>query len=336
MKVDYKAHEEFDNSLQPESWNIEISGRQNTSAISGKVLAEMKKTYDDIVVFTADVGWSTKLNEFGKEHPNSFFNFGISEQNMVTAAAGIATTGKKPYVGAFGSFLSLLCCEQIRTDIAYPNLPVRIIGTHSGMTFGFYGTSHHALEDLSILRPIANMTIICPADAVQLEAALWKTYHHEGPIYYRVGRGRDKQVYLDKDSSFTLGKANILREGDDLTVITNGLTLAAVVDAADMLRSENINVQVIDVHTVKPFDAETIADAIRKTKKVMTVEEHSIIGGIGSSVAEVIADYNLSCEFTRHGIYDEYVLIGPPLALYNYYQLDSEGVANKIKEFLKK
>lgn len=332
--VNYQAHEEFDSNLAEDSWNINIAGQQNTSAVSGRVLAEMKKEHDNIVVFTADVGWSTRLSDFQKEYPKAYFNFGISEQNMVTTAAGIATTGKIPYIGTFGSFLSLLSCEQIRTSIAYPNLPVRIIGTHSGMTFGFYGTSHHALEDLSILRAMANMTIVCPADANQLEAALKKTYDYPGPIYFRVGRGRDKQVYENTEEAFKLGKANIVRDGDDLTIVTNGLTLAAVVDAADELRKEGIYIQVIDMHTIKPFDDQTVINSIQRTGRVMTVEEHSIIGGIGSCVAEVIADNNLTCEFKRHGIYDEYVLIGPPAALYAHYELDAKGIVKNVKEFL--
>src|SRR5699024_7240961 len=186
--VDYQAHKEFDSTLSEGSWNVKISGEQNNSAVSGKVLAEMKEYYEDIVVLTADVGWSTRLTDFEEKYPDSYYNLGISEQNMVTVAAGLSTTGKRPYISTFNSFLSLLSCEQIRTSVAYPKLPVRIIGTHSGMTFGFYGTSHHALEDLSILRAMANMTVVCPADAIQLESALKNTYDFPGPVFFRVGR----------------------------------------------------------------------------------------------------------------------------------------------------
>jgi transketolase len=332
--VNNPAHELLDNNLQEGSWNISISAKLGESAVSGKVLADIRDERDDIVVFTADLMYSNKTSDFAKRHPESFFNFGISEQNMVTAAAGIATTGKIPYIASFASFLSLLSCEQIRTSVAYPNLPVRILAHHAGMTMGFYGTSHHALEDLSIIRSMANMTIVCPADAVQIEKALKATVDHPSPIYFRLGRGRELPVYDEETATFELGKANKLREGDDLTVITNGLTLKAVVDATDMLKAEGINVRVLDMHTIKPFDAEAVKAAALETGMIMTVEEHSIIGGIGSCVAEVIADNNLDCQFKRHGIYDEYVLIGPPNALYAHYNLNAEGVAKEIRNFV--
>lgn len=328
------AHEEFDNNLKEGSWNVSISSRMGESAVSGQVLADIRNERDDIVVFTADLMYSNRLSDFAKVHPDSFFNFGISEQNMVTAAAGIATTGKIPYIASFASFLSLLSCEQIRTSVAYPGLPVRILSHHSGMTMGFYGTSHHALEDLSIIRSMANMTIICPADAKQTESALRATVDYPGPIYFRLGRGREKQVY-NEIPIFELGKANQLRDGDDLTIITNGLTLKAVVDAVDQLKDEGINVRVLDMHTIKPFDNEAVIKAAKETGKILTVEEHSVIGGIGSCVAEVIADHNLDVQFKRHGINDEYVLIGPPLALYDHYKLNAEGIADEVKGFLK-
>lgn len=334
MAYNNPVHEKFDTSLAEGSWNVSIANGKESSAIYGDVLANMRDERDDIAVFTADVMFSNRLVEFSNRHPESFINFGISEQNMVTAAAGLATTGKIPYIGTFASFLSLLSCEQIRTSVAYPNLPVRILGHHAGMTMGFYGTSHHALEDLSILRSMADMTVVCPADPAQVEQALRTTVDHDGPIYFRLGRGRDKQVYENPSDSFTLGKANELRDGSDVTVITNGLTLRSAVDAAEELEKEGVSVHIVDMHTIKPFDEEAVKRAVEKTGKIITVEEHSVIGGLGSCVAEVIADYNLNCEFTRHGIYDEYVLIGPPAALYNHYELDGEGVAKKIREFL--
>lgn len=328
------AHDQLDSNLKEGSWNVSTSARMGESAVSGKVLADIRNVRKDIVVFTADLMYSNRMSDFAEQHPDSFFNFGISEQNMVTAAAGIATTGKIPYIAAFASFLALHSCEQIRTSIAYPGLPVRILAHHSGMTMGFYGTSHHALEDLSIIRAMANMTIICPSDAVQIESALKATVDHPSPIYFRLGRGREAQVYEENSVPFELGKAVELRDGQDLTVVTNGLTLKAVVDAADLLKSEGINVKVLDMHTIKPFDVEAIKRSASETGMIMTVEEHSIIGGIGSCVAEVIADHNLNCQFKRHGIYDEYVLIGPPNALYAHYNLNADGVAKEIRSFI--
>lgn len=327
-------HEKFDNNLSGDSWNVSISARMGESAVSGRVLADIRNERDDIVVFTADLMYSNRMSDFAKQHPDSFFNFGISEQNMMSAAAGIATTGKIPYIASFASFLSLLSCEQIRTSVAYPGLPVRILAHHAGMTMGFYGTSHHALEDLSIIRSMANMTIICPCDAVQIEKALKATVDYPAPIYFRLGRGREAQVYEEDSATFELGKSIQLRDGYDLTVITNGLTLKATIDAADQLKKEGVQVRVIDMHTIKPFDVEAVKKAAEETGMIMTVEEHSIIGGIGSCVAEVIADYNLNCQFKRHGIYDEYVLIGPPNALYAHYDLNAEGIVKEIHNFI--
>ncbi|MFD1707906.1 transketolase family protein [Siminovitchia sediminis] len=333
--INKEAHEAFDNNLHPGSWNISINARLGEEAVSGEVLADIAQDRDDVIVLTADLMFSNRMSDFAKVHPNKFFNFGISEQNMVAAAAGLATTGKKPYVASFASFLALLCCEQIRTSVAYPKLPVRILAHHAGMTMGFYGTSHHALEDLSILRSMADMTIICPSDRTQIRAALESTVDYDGPIYFRLGRGREPLVYEDGIPEFKVGKAIKVREGNDMTIITNGLTLAASVDAADQLKEEGISVQVLDMHTIKPFDEDAVKQAVKETGRIMTVEEHSVIGGIGSCVAEILADNGLTCKFGRHGVYDEYALIGPPKDLYKHYQLDAKGVANKVKEFFK-
>lgn len=335
MAVQNKGENPLDQNFHPDTWNISISSRLGVEAVSGQVLADLAQTRDDIVVFTADLMYSNRTSDFARVHPDKFFNFGISEQNMVSAAAGLATTGYIPYIATFASFMGLLACEQIRTSVAYPNLPVRLLAHHSGMTLGFYGTSHHALEDMAILRSMADMTVICPCDGVQIKEALMATVDYPGPIYFRLGRGREERVYTEGVPGFKVGKAITLRDGSDLTVITNGLTLAAVVKAADQLRKEGINVRVLDMHTVKPLDIKAIEQAATDTGAILTVEEHSVIGGLGGAVAEVIAEHGLNCRFRRHGIHDEYVLIGPPTALYKHYELDAEGVANKIKAFLK-
>lgn len=316
--------------LDPESWNIRVSAKQARELVAGEVLADLAQSRSDVVVLTADLMYSNRLNEFMERKRERFRNVGIAEQFMVSAAAGLATCGFKPYVATFGSFLALLCCEQIRTDVAYPGLPVRLIGHHSGMTMGFYGTSHHSLEDLGILRTIAGLVIVCPADGAALEAALRSTVDHPGPIYFRVGRGREQRVYHDwRHVHFQLGKANRLADGEDLTIMATGTMVGPAQRAVEKLRAEGIHARLLDMHTIKPLDEEEVLSAAAETRAILTVEEHSIYGGLGGAVAEVLATHGSGVRLVRHGINDEYVLIGPPLALYHHYELDDQGIYKK-------
>lgn len=300
--------------------------------VLGEELAEMAKTDPRIVVATADLASANRTNDFKAAHPDRFFDFGIAEKNMITAAAGMAACGMVPYVATFASFAAILGAEQIRTDCAYPKMPVRVIGTHSGMSMGFYGSSHHALEDLGMLRCMADLTVICATDANHLRAVLRASADHPGAMYIRLGRGRDPVVY-DTVPDLTIGKAIRLREGTDLTLIATGSEVRAALDAAAALEKTGTSVRVIDMHTISPLDREEVAAAARETKAIMTVEEHNITGGLGSAVAEVLIDLP-RLPFLRHGVPDRYVEVGPPAALYDAYKLDAPGVESVARAFL--
>ncbi len=316
------------------SWSLTTSASQTTEAVSGRVLAGLAGQHPEIVGLTADLKYSNRLSDFAEEWPERFVNVGIAEQNMVSLAAGMAAAGKMPFVGTFAAFVALLCAEHIRTDLAYNNLPVRILAHHAGITMGYYGTNHHALEDLSITRTMANLTVFCPADAPSIRAGIEASLDWPGPIYFRLGRGREPVVYHDGLPDFAFGKAITYRDGSDLTVITNGLTMAAAVAAVETLAGEGLDCRLIDLHTVRPLDRDAIVRAARETGRIITVEEHNITGGIGSAVAEVLAEEGIAIPFKRHGIYDEFAVIGPPAALYAHYRLDAPGIAEVVREWL--
>lgn len=298
-------------------------------------LIELTDQGHPIIVGTADLKYSNGLIRYADAHPERFIQFGISEQNMVSAAAGLAAVGLQPYVATFASFLALLCAEQMRTDTAYTNLPVRMVGHHAGITLGFYGTSHHATEDLSITRSIANLTVLAPADASQLRSMIRASIEVPGPIYFRIGRGRDPEVYTDKDlAGFELGRAITHGTGRDLTIVTTGSMVHPSLGAAQTLREKGLSVGVIDMHTIKPLDREAITALGGRTEAILTVEEHSVVGGLGSAVAEVLAEERNSPPLRRHGIPDEYCPVGPPTHLYRHYRLDGDGIAHAALEFL--
>jgi transketolase len=299
--------------------------------VLGEELADLADRDPRIVVLTADLASANRTTDFKLRHPDRFFDFGIAEKNMITAAAGMASAGQIPYAATFAAFSAILAAEQIRTDCAYPRMAVRVIGHHSGMSMGFYGTSHHALEDLAMLRTIAELTIVCAADANHLRAVLRASVDHPGAMYIRLGRGRDPEVYPEVPADFRIGQATTLLDGEDLTIITNGTMLRATLDAADKLAGEGTSVRVIDMHTIKPLDATTIRRAASETGAILTVEEHNVTGGLGSAVAEVLADGE-RVPFRRHGVPDEFVPVGPPAALYAHYRLDVAGIAAVARE----
>ena len=321
-------------SLHPDTWDLPTSTRLAPFLNWGQVLAEMGQEHPEIVVLTADLKHANRLYDFGRIHPHRFFNFGIAEKNMVSAAAGMAAAGLLPYVATYASFVGLLCAEQIRTDLCYPGLPVRILAHHAGITMGFYGSSHHATEDLSIMRSFAGLTVFGTVDPNLAEAALRASLSHPGPIYFRLGRGREEPVYARPPVDFAFGRAITVRDGRDAVILTTGLPLSAALEAAEMLAAEDgLSVRVVDMHTVKPIDAAAVI-AAAATGVVLTVEEHNIIGGLGSAVAEVLAEAGTNCRFRRHGLPDEYALIGPPLALYAHYGLDAGGIARTLRELV--
>jgi transketolase len=301
--------------------------------ILGEELADIAEHDERIVVATADLANSSRTRDFAARHPDRFLDFGIAERNMITSAAGMASCGMIPYVATFASFCAILCAEPIRTDCAYPRMPVRIIGHHSGISMGFYGTSHHSLEDLGMMRTIADLTVVCAADANQLRAILRASVDHPGAMYIRLGRGRDAEVYAEVPADFRFGQAKTLRDGRDLTIIATGSQVHASLAAADALTAEGKSVRVLDMHTVKPLDVDAVRKAAAETGAILTGEEHNVIGGLGSAVAEVIAG-GPAVRFRRHGVEDQYSLIGPPAALYAHYRLDAAGVTAVAREFL--
>jgi len=291
-------------------------------------LADLVDEGHPIVACTADLKHSNGLVRFERRHPQRFFQFGISEQNMVTAAAGMATTGLEPYVATFASFLALLCAEQIRTDIAYTGLPVRLVGHHAGISLGFYGTSHHATEDLAITRAMAGMTVVAPADAASLAAAVRALAGRAGPVYLRIGRGREPDVYAPADlADFRIGTAIEHGGGADLTIVATGSSVHPALEAAALLRERGHDVGVLDMHTVKPLDQEALARAAERSAALLTVEEHNVVGGLGGAVAEALADLGAGVPLRRHGLLDTYSLIGPPTHLLRHYRLDGPGIA---------
>jgi transketolase len=301
--------------------------------VLGEELADLADHDPRIVVMTADLAGANRTVEFKARHPLRFFDVGIAEKNMITMAAGMASCGLMPYAATFAAFSGILCAEQIRTDCAYPDLPVRIIGTHSGISMGFYGTSHHATEDLGMMRTVAHLTVVCTTDAQHLRGVLRASVNHPGAIYIRLGRGRDPQVY-DDVPQITFGRAIRLREGTDLTIIATGAEVRPALDAAELLAAQGIEARVVDMHTIKPLDEAEVRAAAAETGAILTVEEHNVIGGLGSAVAEVLVE----CErvpFRRHGIQDEFSLVGPPAGLYAHYKLDADGITETAQALLK-
>lgn len=318
----------------PRTWSIPDLGRQAPVFIHlADILSDMVDEGCDLVVCTADLKYSNGLARFEDRHPDRFFQFGISEQHMVSAAAGIATVGPEPYVATFASFLALLCCEQIRTDIAYTRQPVRLIGHHAGISLGFYGSSHHATEDLAIMRSIAGMTVVAPADSYSLAAAVRAVYRYPGPVYLRLGRGREPDVYEEGDE-FEVGRAITHFRGKDLTIIATGSMVHPAREAVRDLRQNGHDVGLLDMHTLKPLDVEAVREAAERSRLLMTVEEHNTVGGLGGAVSEVVASEGLGVRVHRHGLQDLYSLIGPPTHLYSHYRLDAAGIAEEARAFL--
>ncbi|WP_332743351.1 transketolase family protein [Hydrogenophaga sp.] len=312
--------------LSPDSWQYRALN-QITPGLNhfSDALIELAEQGHPVMAGSADLQYSNGLNKFAQAYPERYVQFGISEQNMVTAAAGLATTGQIPFVATFASFLGLLCCEQIRMDVAYSKLPVRLVGHHTGISLGFYGTSHHATEDIGTMRSIAGLTVISPADGPQLASAIKASINWPEPIYFRIGRGREPDVY-EKGAPFEIGKAIEHSRGTDLTIIACGMTVKGALEAAASLGSAGFSVGVVDMATIKPLDRNAVLQAAERSRVLMTVEEHNVLGGLGAAVAEVLADEGAGVRLVRHGIHDEYSLIAPPTHLYAHYKLDGPGI----------
>lgn len=296
----------------------------------GKALVKLGKINDDVVVLDADLSKSTKTNDFCKAYPNRFFNMGIAEQNLVGAACGFAAAGKIPFASTFAMFATGRAFEVIRNSACYPKLNVKICATHAGITVGEDGGSHQSVEDISLMRSIPNMTVLVPADGVEAEKMIFAAAEFNGPMYVRLGRSAVPTLF-NEDYNFEIGKGAVLKEGNDATIIACGMMVNEAILAAEMLKEENINVRVINMSTIKPIDTELIIKAAKETKAIVTAEEHSIIGGLGSAVSEVVSE-NCPTIVKKVGINDCFGESGTPAELLEKYGLTAKHIVEKVKE----
>lgn len=299
----------------------------------GNALAEFGSD-TRIVVFDADLSKSTKTDTFKKKYPERFFNMGIAEANMMVTAAGMASCGKIAFASTFAMFAAGRAFEQIRNSICYPKLNVKIAATHAGITVGEDGASHQAIEDIAIMRAVPNMTIISPADAVETRHAIKAAIEYDGPVYIRLGRLNVPVIFSEENYKFELGKGITLSEGKDVTIIATGMMVQAALEARDTLKQEGIDARVIDIHTIKPIDAELIVKAAKETGAIVTAEEHNIIGGLGSAVAEVVTE-NYPVPVLRVGVMDKFGKSGKPDVLMEMYGLTAANIVAKVKDVMK-
>lgn len=304
----------------------------------GNALAELGTAHENVVVLDADLAAATKTGVFKKAHPERFIDCGIAESNMMGVAAGLAAAGKVPFASSFAMFAAGRAFEQIRNSIGYPKLNVKIGATHAGISVGEDGATHQCNEDIALMRTIPGMVVINPSDDVEARAAVKAAYEHVGPVYMRFGRLAVPVINDREDYKFELGKGVVLREGKDLTIVATGLPVSNCLEAAEKLAAEKlaadgIDAKVINIHTIKPLDEELIVEAAKATGKVVTVEEHSVIGGLGSAVCDVLSE-KAPTQVLKIGINDTYGESGPALELIAKYGLDTESIYQKIKAFV--
>ena len=302
-----------------------------TRAAYGEALAELGKVNDKVVVLDADLSKSTMTATFQKAFPDRFFNIGIAEANMVDMAAGMSTMGLIPFCSTFAMFGAGRVYEQIRNSIAYPRLNVKLCMSHAGVSVGEDGASHQCLEDLALMRVIPGMTVICPADASETRKAVFAAAEMEGPVYIRLARLATP--VFEEDYPFEIGKANVLREGADVAVFATGLMVSEAMKAADLLAAQGVSAAVINVHTVKPIDSECVTEWARKCGRVVTVEEHSVIGGLGDAVAGVLMG-KVDCAFRKIGVQDQFGQSGKAWEVLAEYGLTAPQIAESIKEMV--
>ena len=301
----------------------------------GKALAEFGESYPDMVVLDADLAAATKTGVFKKKFPDRHIDCGIAESNMMGVAAGLSLTGKIPVASTFAMFASGRAFEQVRNSIGYPHLNVKIGATHAGITVGEDGASHQCNEDIALMRTIPGMTIINPSDAVEARACVKAALDYEGPVYMRFGRAAVPVINDRPDYKFEMGKGVVLREGSDVTIIATGIMVASALEAAEKMEAEGISAEVINIHTIKPLDRELVIRSAKKTGKVVTAEEHTVIGGLGGAVCEALCE-DYPVPVCRIGINDVFGESGSAGALLVKYGLDGDGVYRKVKEFLAK
>lgn len=312
---------------------LDTKQRRSIRNIFGETLAKLGETNKDIVVLDADLACSTQTQIFGKKFPERFFDVGIAEQDMIATAAGLASQGKIAFAASFAMFATGRTYDQIRNSVAYPKLNVKVIGTHGGVTVGEDGASHQALEDVALMRSIPNMMVIIPSDCKECEEVIKFATEYKGPMYIRLARTNLIDIFPE-NYTFSPYKATVLREGNDFTVITNGETLAEALIAAEILEKKGINIEVISMPVIKPIDKNTIINSAKKTGFVVTIENHSVINGLGSAVCEVLSE-NLPTRVHRIGINDQFGQSGKWNELMDLYGLTAEKIALKIEELRK-
>lgn len=307
---------------------MDFENKKATRQSYGEAIASLGEKNEDIVVLDADLSGATKTNIFAKNFPDRFFDMGIAEQDMMATAAGFATCGKIPYASTFAVFATGRVYDQIRNSICYPNLNVKICATHCGITVGEDGATHQMLEDINLMRGLPNMIVISPSDDIQSKWAVEEASKINGPVYIRFGRAATPIIY-DKNTKFEFGKGIQFGDGKDATVFATGIMVAEALKAKEELKKENINIRVIDIHTIKPIDKEIIIKSAKETKKLISVEEHSIIGGLGTAISEVLTD-EYPVKLIRMGMKDCFGRSGNAMKLLEYYGLTSKEIIENV------
>lgn len=312
-----------------------MAGKIATRTAYGETLVELGAQYPELVVLDADLSGSTMSKFFAEAYPDRFFDCGIAEADMTGIAAGMAAEGLKPFTNSFAMFAAGRAYEQIRNSIAYPQLNVKVVGSHGGVSVGEDGATHQCIEDFALMRAIPGMLVCCPCDGNEMRHAVRALIDYEGPAYLRLQR-LATEVFTDElpDYHFALGKGCTLRPGSDVTVIATGLMVSKALQAAELLAAEGISVRVINIHTIKPLDEELVLRAARETGCIVTSEEHSVIGGLGSAVSELLGE-KCSVPVLRHGVNDKFGRSGTAAAVLDYFGLNAEGIAAKVREALK-
>lgn len=307
---------------------------QSTRDAYGSALVELGRTEKNLVVLDADVSKATRTAQFAKEFPDRFINVGCAEANLIGTAAGLSLTGKIPVASTFAVFASCRSLDQIRNTVCYPSLNVKIVATHCGITVGADGASHQSIEDIAIMRSLPNMTVVVPSDPIETKKALREAIYHDGPVYVRLGRVPVPNVTTD-DSPFSIGKGLVLRDGKDVAILACGIMVGIALQAARYLLERDISVKVINMHTIKPLDEQLVVEAAQETGAIATVEEHSILGGLGGAVAEVISR-SAPVPLERIGIEDRFAESGQPNELLEKYGLSVEHIVSVVKQLISK
>lgn len=308
----------------------------STAECYGIALCELGEEHNDVVALTADLAKSTKIGMFGEHFPDRFFNVGIAEQNLFGVAAGMAKNGLIPFASTFAIFTAARSLDQIHTDICYQNVPVKIIATHAGTSFGQAGSTHHALIDMACMRTLPHMTVICPCDGAETYHAVKAAYDIEGPVYIRINRGFDQVIYKNVDDcKFEWDKSTLMNDGTDITVIACGSCVFEAMQAARIAKADGgLSVRVINMHTIKPIDREAVLKAVAETRRIITVEDHEVMGGLGSAVAEVVAESGKGCAFKMLGHQNAFSTIGLQEDLLALAKIDANGIAETIQEMM--